>query len=87
MPGTSTSKVEVVQVTPFGVWLAWGAQEFFLEHDKFPWFRRSPVGKIFNVIEEGEGHFYWPDLDVDLDVERIRHPEKYPLIADDNRES
>ena len=23
----------------------------------------------------------WPELDVDLDLDRIAHPEKYPLIA------
>jgi hypothetical protein len=26
-------------------------------------------------------HLYWPDLDVDLDLERIEHPEKFPLVA------
>ena len=24
-------------------------------------------------------HFYWPDLDADLELESIEHPEKYPL--------
>jgi hypothetical protein len=81
MPGTVTSKVEVVQLTPFGLWLAWGTEELFLDHDLFPWFRRAVVDQIFNVVEQGEGHFYWPDLDVDLDVDCIRHPERYPLVA------
>jgi hypothetical protein len=22
----------------------------------------------------------WPDLDVDLEIESLRHPERYPLI-------
>jgi hypothetical protein len=26
-------------------------------------------------------HLYWPDLDVDLSVESIRHPERFPLRA------
>ena len=81
MPGAVTSKVEVVQVTPFGVWLACGTEDLFLDHDLFPWFRRAAVEQIFNVVEESEGHFHWPDLDVDLDLDRIRHPERYPLIA------
>ena len=81
MPGIVTSNVEVVQVTPFGVWLAWGEEELFLDHDLFPWFRHAPVEKIFDVVEESDGHFYWPELDVDLDVDRIRHPDRYPLIA------
>lgn len=27
------------------------------------------------------GHFYWPDIDVDLDLKIIRHPERFPLQA------
>lgn len=26
-------------------------------------------------------HLYWPELDVDLAVESIEHPEKYPLVS------
>jgi hypothetical protein len=33
-----------------------------------------PVGKIINVDEPSHGHFYWPDLDIDLGMESIEHP-------------
>jgi hypothetical protein len=26
-------------------------------------------------------HLHWPDLDIDLAVESLRHPERYPLIS------
>jgi len=26
-------------------------------------------------------HLYWPDLDVDLAVESIEHPERFPLLS------
>jgi hypothetical protein len=26
-------------------------------------------------------HLYWPDLDIDLAVESIEHPERYPLVS------
>ena len=26
-------------------------------------------------------HFYWPDIDVDLDLGRIQHPDRVPLVA------
>ena len=65
MPGTSTSRPEVVQLTPAGLWLAWCDTELYLDHDRFPWFRRASVDQVFNVIEERDGHFHWPDLDVD----------------------
>ena len=34
----------------------------------------------FNV-EVSPGHFYWPDLDIDLTEEIIEHPERFPLVA------
>jgi hypothetical protein len=26
-------------------------------------------------------HLYWPDLDIDLAVESIEHPEQFPLVS------
>ncbi len=81
MPGTATLPVEVVQLTPNGVWLAYGNREFLLDHDQFPWFREATAKEVFNVSEVAPGHFYWPEIDVDLDLERIEHPNRFPLIA------
>jgi hypothetical protein len=50
-----------------------------MSYDKFPWFKDVPVGKIINVEEVTPGHFYWPELDVDLGIESIEHPERFPL--------
>jgi len=30
----------------------------------------------------GPEYLYWPNLDIDLTVESIRYPEKYPLISE-----
>lgn len=40
----------------------------------------APVA-ILNVEEPRRGHYYWPDLDVDLTEEIIEHPERFPLVA------
>lgn len=81
MLGTFTSPIEVVQLTPQGVWLAYHDEEFFLDHDQFPWFRDATAAQVFNVQEISPEHFYWPDMDVDLDLERIQYPERFPLVA------
>jgi hypothetical protein len=47
----------------------------------FPWFREAPIGKILNVELQSPGHLYWPDLDIDLAVESIDHPERFPLVS------
>jgi hypothetical protein len=79
--GADTSKVEVLNVSPHGFWLFVAGRELFLSFDDFPWFRMASLGQLFNVeLNHGE-HLYWPELDVDLDLDRIEHPEKYPLVA------
>jgi hypothetical protein len=45
----------------------------------FPWFREATIREITNVQLPSPHHLYWPDLDIDLAVESIEHPEKYPL--------
>lgn len=77
--GKSTSEVEVSHVSSHGVWLLAHGKELFMAHDDFPWFRDAPIGKVLNVGEPTPGHFYWPDLDVDLTEEIIDHPERFPL--------
>lgn len=79
--GTLTSQVEVTHISNHGVWLLAHDQELFMPYENFPWFRDVPVGKILNVEEPSPGHFYWPDLDVDLTAEIILHPERFPLQA------
>lgn len=82
MHGDSTSEVEVTNISSHGVWLLAHGKELFISYDEFPWFRDAPVKSILNVEEMSRGHFYWPDLDVDLTEEIINQPEKFPLKAD-----
>ena len=56
-----------------------GGRELFMSYEDFPWFKDAPVGRIINIKETQAGHFYWPDLDVDLTTEIINHPERFPI--------
>ncbi|HTA30529.1 MAG TPA: DUF2442 domain-containing protein [Candidatus Cybelea sp.] len=79
--GDGTSKAEVLNVSPHGFWLLAAEREHFLGFEEFPWFREASVSQIFNVEFSHGHHFYWPELDVDLDLDRIEHPENFPLLA------
>ena len=79
MPGAVISGIEVTNISRHGLWLLTSAGESFLAFDDFPWFRDAPVAKILNVEEPSPGHFYWPDLDVDLNLKIIERPQDYPL--------
>ena len=56
-------------------------RELFLPFDEFPWFMQAPVGAILEVERPSARHLYWPKIDVDLTVDSIEHPDKYPLTA------
>ena len=79
--GTPTSEVEVTNISKHGFWLLIHDQEIFVPFAQFPWFKDAPVSKIINVELPSEHHLYWPDLDVDLAVESLRHPEEFPLVS------
>ena len=80
-PGDNTSSVEVTHISSHGIWLLAGCKELFLSYDDFPWFKNQPDVTLAKIEEPSPGHFYWPDLDVDLSVESIEHPERFPLKA------
>ena len=80
-PGISTFPVEVTNISKHGFWLLLENEELFLPFSEFPWFRDVPIGKILNVELPSLNRLYWPDLDVDLAIESIRHPEKFPLVS------
>jgi len=72
---------EVTNVSPHGFWLFVRAREMFVPFKEFPWFREATVREITNVRLPSEHHLYWPDLDIDLAVESIEHPERFPLVS------
>ncbi len=80
-PGTSTSEVEVTNVSKHGFWLLIRDQEVFVPFAEFPWFRDAPIGHLLNVHLPSPHHLYWPDLDVDLAVDSLFHPERFPLVS------
>lgn len=81
MHGSSTSAVEITHISANGVWLLAHNKELFMSYEDFPWFKDQPVKSILNVEEQSPGHFYWPEIDVDLTEEIIEHPERFPLKA------
>jgi hypothetical protein len=68
-------------VPPHGFWLLVGEREHFLDFDQFSWFRGATLDQVFEVQLLHQTHLYWPGLDVDLDMDRIENPERYPLVA------
>ena len=79
--GKHISVVELANVSGTGFWLLLDGRELFLPFKKFPWFEHVTIGQLANVERPRPDHLYWPDLDVDLAVDSIEHPERYPLVS------
>lgn len=79
--GKRTSGVEITNVSRNGFWLLVGERELFLPFKVFPWFRQAPIRHLLKVQLLHPDHLYWPNLDVDLHVDSIEHPEGYPLVS------
>ena len=72
---------KVLGITPNGLWLFAEGEEHFLSYDLFPWFKEAKISAAFHVENQGRNGFCWPDLDIDLSLDGIKNPEKYPLIS------
>ena len=79
--GQSTLAVEVTNVSPHGFWLLVEQREYFVPFEDFPWFRDARIAELMKVELPSPHHLHWPDLDVDLAVESLDHPERYPLVS------
>ncbi len=78
--GKNTLKAAEVQgITAQGIWLFVKEREYFLAYQDFPWFQDARVKDIYHLEFSAPHHLYWPDLDVDLELESLEHPERYPL--------
>ncbi len=77
--GFDTSVVEVSHIDMRGLWLYVDGTEHYLPFSEFPWFAEATVRQISNIERVGRNHFHWPDIDVDLTLDMIDHPENYPL--------
>ena len=80
-PGPSISGVELANVSQHGLWLLVDGQEHFLPFDAFPWFRNATVAQLSRIERPAPGHLRWPELDIDLSLRSIEHPEDYPLVS------
>ncbi|TYT75831.1 DUF2442 domain-containing protein [Desulfobotulus mexicanus] len=79
--GSSTFPVEVTHISTHGIWILAHGCELFMPYSDFPWFKDQRLSDILSVVELSPGHFYWPNLDIDLTQEIIENPQRFPNIS------
>ncbi len=79
--GKNTLAVELTNVSPNGFWLLLDGRELFVPFIDFPWFADASIRQLGDVERPSPHHLRWPALDVDLAVESLEHPNRYPLVS------
>jgi hypothetical protein len=79
--GNATSRVDVCEIGPDGFTLRIAGESIPVPFADFPWFRGASEADLRDVSRPHAYHLRWEALDVDLTLDSLRHPERYPLIA------
>ena len=78
--GKRISEPRVADVSKSGFVLALGQRNIVVSYADFPFFRGASERALRNVRAPFPDHVRWPSLDVDLEVEALEHPARFPLI-------
>ena len=74
------TSVAVLMINAQGMLISVQGNDYFLSYNRVPWLRDARISSVLNVRRSGPRAIEWPELDVDLEVDSLRHPERYPLI-------
>ena len=78
------TSVSVLMINAQGIMLSVLGNDYFISYNRIPWMQDAPVRSVLNVQMSGTRAIEWPDLDVDLEIESLQHPERYPLVMKRN---
>ncbi len=77
----NTYSLDMINISLFGIWILCNNSEYFLSFEDFPMFRKSSIEDLFDCKMLSANHIYWESLDIDLTLEMIENPARFPLIA------
>ena len=69
----------IAELSEDGFWLVLDDRRIFVDFREFPWFRGRSREELQNVERPFSDELRWSELDVDLTVDSLLHPERYPL--------
>ncbi|MDR0895238.1 MAG: DUF2442 domain-containing protein [Prevotellaceae bacterium] len=63
-----------------GIMLSVQGNDYFVSYNRVPWLKDARVSDVLNVRMCGHFAIEWEALGVDLEIESLKHPERYPLV-------
>ena len=77
---TNSTLADVLMINDRGIMISVLGQDYFLSYNRVPWMRDATINEVLDIRMSGKNAIEWPKLDVDLEIESLRHPERYPLL-------
>ena len=77
---SANTSASVLMINAQSIMLFVLGNDYFLSYNRIPWMQDAPIRSVLNVQMSGPEAIEWPDLDVDLEIDSLRHPERYPLV-------
>lgn len=81
---TQHTSVSVLMINDKGLMLSVLGNDYFISYNHVPWMRDARISDVLNVQMSGRSAIEWPSLDVDLEIDSLKHPERFPLVMKRN---
>lgn len=78
------TSVSVLMINDKGIMLSVKGNDYFVSYNRIPWMKHACISDALDVKMSGRNAIEWPKLDVDLEIDSLKHPERYPLIMKRN---
>lgn len=77
---SQSTSASVLMINSQGIMLSVLGNDYFISYNRIPWLRDARISDVLNIQISGRSAIAWPALDVDLEIESLKHPERYPLL-------
>ena len=74
------TSVSVLMINDKGIMLSVKGNDYFISYNRMPWIKNASITDALNVQMSGRNAIEWPTLNIDLEIDSLKHPKRYPLI-------
>lgn len=74
------TSASVLMINSQGIMVSVLGNDYFISYNRLPWMKDAAVKDVLNVKMSGQDAIEWPSLDIDLEIDSLKHPERYPLV-------
>jgi hypothetical protein len=73
------NRCNISGINDLGFWVLVDFKEYFIPFSDYPGFRNSSINQIFKIKFNPPSQLHWEELDIDIELQALSHPELFPL--------